>query len=350
MPHISAMIPTYNRAHLLGATIESLLRQDYPDIEIVVVDDASTDNTVEVVEAIRQRDPRVRLVVNPKNLGLTKNWNKCLELARGELVQIMQSDDLIDADYFRRVVEVFDTNPAVGFVAASARYIDLDGFVIDPGTPRKAQHYAAGDEAVAALITGGYPHVSSIVMRRECYETLGKFNDVIWHGPDVEMDARLASKYDYFHFGSVHTSFRRHGTNMGNLEYLRTDFLITDLLKKRLVLSYLSKDAQRGMGIDDADRYLNQTAAQAAIGGAIVMTAHGRPDLTRYYVAQALKLDATCWKQQRFWKALLLLCLPGKLGQTLMERRMQITHSDHSRIRTIQQSLYTQQHPVPQDQ
>lgn len=170
MTHVSVMIPTYNRAHLVGCTIESVLVQSFNDLDIVVVDDASTDDTVELVRVYANRDPRIKLVVNEHNLGLTRNWNRCLELAIGPLVQIVQSDDLIDPDYLERVVKVFDRHPEVGFVAASCRYIDQVGQVIRPGTPKVARLYRAGDDAVTAILTSGFPHVSSIVMRRACYD------------------------------------------------------------------------------------------------------------------------------------------------------------------------------------
>jgi len=82
-------------------------------------------------------------------------------------------------------------------------------------------------------------------MHKECYVHLGKFDEQIWHGPDVEMDARLAADYDFYFFGSVHTSFRRHGSNMGNLEYFRKDFLDVDRLKRSKAWGYLSNDGLR---------------------------------------------------------------------------------------------------------
>ena len=71
MPHISVMIPAYNHAHFIGRAIESVLNQQFQDFDVVVVDDASTDDTVEVVVKYCRRDSPVHLVVNEQNLGLT---------------------------------------------------------------------------------------------------------------------------------------------------------------------------------------------------------------------------------------------------------------------------------------
>jgi glycosyltransferase involved in cell wall biosynthesis len=329
MPHISVMIPTYNRVHLVGRTIDSILNQEFTDWDLVVVDDASDDDTTKIVTEYCGQDPRLHLVANKRNLGLTRNWNRCLDLATGSLVQIMQSDDLIDADYLGLVSEAFTLRPEIGFVAASCRHIDVDGRIIHSGNARAPRLYHAGDEAVTALLTEGWPHVSSIVMRRQCYEKMGKFDEKIWHGPDGEMFTRIASRFSFYHFGDVHTSFRRHGSNMGVLEYLRADFLEIDMYKKRLAWSYLSPGGRCRLGIDDLERHITRDGCRSALIGAVVMTAYGRADLSRFYLKQAIKLDRLAWHCPRFWKALVLLLLP-RFGRKLMRSRMRITNTDET--------------------
>ena len=238
MPYISVVVPVYNRAELFRRTIENVLAQEFTDFEVIVVDDASTDDTVEVARRYCS-DPRVRVEVNLENIGLTRNWNVGIGLATGELVQVMQSDDYMDADYLGRVAELFRREPTVGFVAANCRHIDGDDAVINPGMAAPPRHYRAGDEAVLAIVRGGYPHVSSQVIRRRCFEEVGAFNEELWFGPDVEMTCRLASHYDFHHFGGVHTSFRRHGTNSGGPR-VPTEGLRSDVSEDAAVESGLS--------------------------------------------------------------------------------------------------------------
>jgi len=130
--------PCIQSRRLIGRTIESVLGQEFTDFDLLIVDDASTDNTVEVANQYTRNDPRIKLSVNEHNLGLTRNWNRCLDLAEGPLVQILLSDDLIDADYLKIASERFAQDPRVGFVAASCRYIDAEDQVIHPGTPKPA--------------------------------------------------------------------------------------------------------------------------------------------------------------------------------------------------------------------
>jgi len=81
MSHISVMIPVYNRENLIIETIQSVLSQTYTDLDLTIIDDASTDNTTEIINKFC-KDSRITLIKNEENLGLTKNWNHCLEVAK----------------------------------------------------------------------------------------------------------------------------------------------------------------------------------------------------------------------------------------------------------------------------
>jgi glycosyltransferase involved in cell wall biosynthesis len=337
MPHISVMIPVFNREHLLGHTVESVLRQTFGDFDVVIVDDASTDDSVGVAKRCCAADSRVSLSVNPRNLGLTRNWNRCVQLARGPLVQIMQSDDLIDRDYLSLVASKFEELPTLGFVAASSRSIDGVGNVIDEGTPRPERLYRAGDDAVMRILTG-HPHVSSIVVRAECFARLGEFDIAIWHGPDIEMDARLAASYDFYDFGAVHTSFRRHGSNMGLLEYLREDFLAVDMKKKQLAWGYLSEAGRHGLGVQDLGGHLRRDGSRTALTGALASLAYGRRDLAGSYLRQARLLDRGCWRGLFFWKVCAVHAT-GKLGMRVVQRRLGIRREDEVKATAVEASL-----------
>lgn len=113
-PTVSVLIPVYNRERYIGACIESALNQTFCDIEVVVVDNASTDRTWECVEKYAARDDRVRAFQNPRNLGPVENWRRCLKEARGRLGKLLFSDDLIYPEYLTRAVSLLE-DPDVGF-------------------------------------------------------------------------------------------------------------------------------------------------------------------------------------------------------------------------------------------
>lgn len=130
MPLVSILIPTFNQGEYIGQAIQSAAEQDYPELEIIVADDASTDASAEVAAAFCN-DPRITLHRNPVNLGRTRNYRQCLyELARGEWVLFLDGDDyLCDRTYVSDAMKVISGNPETDLIFANAVRIrdDLNG-------------------------------------------------------------------------------------------------------------------------------------------------------------------------------------------------------------------------------
>ena len=99
---VTIAIPTFNGAQWLGDAIESAISPTYRRVEILVVDDASGDDSVELAESFD--DGRIRVVRNETRLGLATNWNRCIELARGEFIKFLFQDDLLHRDCVRELV------------------------------------------------------------------------------------------------------------------------------------------------------------------------------------------------------------------------------------------------------
>jgi len=112
---VSVCIPTYNYGRFLGQAIESVLAQTWGDFELVVCDNASTDDTQAVIGSFR--DERIRSHRNDTNIGLFGNFSRCLELAQGELVKFVCSDDWLAPTYLERTVPVMRDHPGVADVA-----------------------------------------------------------------------------------------------------------------------------------------------------------------------------------------------------------------------------------------
>lgn len=109
---VSILIPVYNRAHLVGETIESAVNQTYKRIEIIIVDNCSTDNTWSVLQNYQAKDNRIRIFKNAENVGPVLNWKRCIDEAKGEYAKILFSDDLISANFIEGTIKFFDCNTA----------------------------------------------------------------------------------------------------------------------------------------------------------------------------------------------------------------------------------------------
>jgi len=118
-PHVSIVLPSYNSAHFLPHTIESVLQQDYGDYELLVLDNASTDDTPEIVS--RYADPRIRAVRHPVNLGMVGNINHGIDAARGRLGIILCADDHWAPDFLARSVARQEARPGLTFTNSVVR-------------------------------------------------------------------------------------------------------------------------------------------------------------------------------------------------------------------------------------
>ena len=105
-PRVTVCIPTYNGGPYVAQSIESVLSQTYSNLEVLVVDDASHDDTASIVRQYARDDARVRLVINENNLGLVSNWNRCVELSTGDWIKFVLQDDLIEPECVAKMIEV----------------------------------------------------------------------------------------------------------------------------------------------------------------------------------------------------------------------------------------------------
>lgn len=124
-PLVSICIPTYNSGATLAETLASIIAQSYTRLEILVVDNASADNTIEV--ARRFDDSRIQIHENAENIGAEGNFNRCIQLARGEYTAIYHADDLYLEQMVAAQVDFLERHPAVGGVLTEAVLIDDSG-------------------------------------------------------------------------------------------------------------------------------------------------------------------------------------------------------------------------------
>lgn len=112
MARVTVLMPTYNVAPWVEEAIQSVLNQTYRDFELLVVDDASTDDTLDCVRTID--DPRIRIAAFPNNVGLAENLNRGLDIIDTELVARMDGDDIVEPDWLETGIKVLDTHPEIG--------------------------------------------------------------------------------------------------------------------------------------------------------------------------------------------------------------------------------------------
>ncbi len=127
IPTVSVGLPVYNGSDYVAEAIASVLAQTWDDFELVILDNASTDDTEAICRAYAEQDPRVRYIRNPENVGAATNFNLAFEHARGRYFKWASHDDICAPDFLRRCVEVLESEPAVVLCSGQARLINADG-------------------------------------------------------------------------------------------------------------------------------------------------------------------------------------------------------------------------------
>lgn len=125
---VSIVIPVYNRENLITETLQSALSQTYSNFEVVVVDNKSTDNTWPLLQDAQKTDQRIKIFQNESNVGPVRNWDRCFNLAQGEYIKILWSDDLIERTFLSETMAVFGHD--VAFVMTGYQEITSTGTLI----------------------------------------------------------------------------------------------------------------------------------------------------------------------------------------------------------------------------
>jgi glycosyltransferase involved in cell wall biosynthesis len=201
---VSALVPTFNRSAFLKEALSSLLRQTRPPEEIIVIDDGSIDDTAQVVASFA---PAVRYLFKA-NGGKSSALNLGLEHASGELIYILDDDDIADDDAIERMSEVFRNDPECSFV-----YGEFDVFKVSESgvISWETRAQPPGDqELYLALMHHNRIVPPSMLVRKSCYELVGPFNEAFIRSQDYEMLLRLVRAFKGKRLNCVLSHIRQH--------------------------------------------------------------------------------------------------------------------------------------------
>lgn len=211
-PRVSVVVPAYQNAAYVAATVESVLAQTYPDFELVVADHSSTDETWSVLQRYRE-EPRVRLLRTPAGGGAVRNWNRVTREARGELVKLVCGDDLLRPQALEQQVVALDSaGPAAVLVCGRRDLIDGRGavFVRRHGLGGLSARMR-GPEAVRAIVrSGGNPlgEPAAVLLRRDALDAAGGWNAEVPFYLDAGTYARVLRQGDLVALDETVAAFR----------------------------------------------------------------------------------------------------------------------------------------------
>lgn len=214
-PLWSVMIPVFNCSDLLPQALQSVLMQSPGEehMQIEVVDDASTDADVEgLVNELGKG--RVNYFRQPKNVGSLKNFETCINRAKGQLVHILHGDDRVRTGYYQKIASLFQTYPQIG--AAFCRYTTIDG----KGNPLLDHHLEMPQPGILQnwllkIAQKQRLQFCTITVKRDVYERLGGFYGV-HYGEDWEMWVRIAAHYPVAYTPEILAEYRMHSNSISS--------------------------------------------------------------------------------------------------------------------------------------
>jgi hypothetical protein len=221
-PTVSVLMPTYDGERFLRPAIESILNQTFSDFELIVVDDASTDSTPQILAELRDKDPRLIVLTNDRNLGIAGATNRALAAARGQYVALQDHDDISLPHRFQTQVDFLNSHPDIAVVGSAATLID------DVGNPcgdaplgiwANRQNLQSHDDLDLTwdLLFGCPIYHTSVTVRRNAILDLGGYrpDPAFQCAQDFELLSRLAMRYRVASLKEVLVLWRRHSGTVG---------------------------------------------------------------------------------------------------------------------------------------
>lgn len=213
-PLLSVTVLNYNYAHFLPTCLDSILSQIFTDFELILINDASTDNSLEVIKHY-QNDPRVRLINHEKNKGFGGSLIEGCDLSRGKYLTVISADDWVtDREAFAKQIEVMEQDLEIAFVFANYGYYQDEQHCTYITSPAPASFIRAGAEVLPDVLIERSPLHSGTIIRRTAYDAIGGYDIKTRYAIDTKMWAGLChvGKVAYIH--DMLYAYRMHSSNM----------------------------------------------------------------------------------------------------------------------------------------
>jgi Glycosyl transferase family 2 len=215
-PLLSVTLLNHNYAHFLDHCLQSILRQSFTDFELIVVDDRSTDNSVEVIRPYLT-DPRVRLVRHEQNRGFVQSLIEATESSDSRYLTVISADDLVLSDRaFEQQIQLLESNSNTAFCYATWQYIDARNRAVSTVRPWSHDHVWTGEREFRSFCTRFYVLHTGTIVRRSAYTACGGYDASIRYTLDNTLWAQLCGQGDVAYVAETLYGYRTHGSNMSH--------------------------------------------------------------------------------------------------------------------------------------
>ena len=211
MPLVSVIMPSYNHERFISESIESVLGQSFNDLELIIIDDASEDNSKHIIDEFSKKDYRIKKIFHQKNMGIARTMNDGIEAAKGKFIAFTASDDVWVKDKLEKEVKVLEKNEDC-VVWTEVEIIDADGSPTGKlGTQRwGASNRRKSGDIFDELLRGNF--ISNRILKKENLRNI-RFNEALRYLSDWQFDVDLARRYIYYFIPEPLVKKREQGSN-----------------------------------------------------------------------------------------------------------------------------------------
>ncbi|HTU02711.1 MAG TPA: glycosyltransferase, partial [Candidatus Sulfotelmatobacter sp.] len=214
-PPLSVVMAAYNAERYLEHALESILGQSFGDLELIVIDDGSTDGTSGILERTSRRDERLHIVHQP-NRGVIAALNRGCGLARGRYIARMDADDIALSDRFARQIAFLESHPVVAVLGTA---VDL---INDKGVPIRRARFPLHDRQIKQVLSAGANCIShpAVMMRKDAFVAVGGYRPPFLHAEEYDLWLRTAEYYALANLPEVLLHYRIHANQL-SARYVR---------------------------------------------------------------------------------------------------------------------------------
>jgi glycosyltransferase involved in cell wall biosynthesis len=298
MSSVDIVVPCFGYGHFLRECVESVLRQSGPELRVLIIDDASPDNTAQVSEELACADSRVEFRRHTSNKGLIATANEGIAWARADYLLLLSADDYLLPGSLSRSVDLLDNHPSVAFVFGGAVVLDQRGERSRHRTGVGAEtHILSGLEFVALNGARNIVRSPTVVVRTSVQKQLGGYLADLPHASDMEMWLRLAAHGDVGVIAADQAVYRWHSANMSGGYSPEQDIL----QRKAAIEHFLNSGASRLTSADDVRNRMYRQLALDAIGCASAAFNQGATETSAHFSKLALEFDPNVQRSTRRW-------------------------------------------------
>lgn len=304
---MSILLTCFNHVRYLPACVDGVRNQTFQDYEVIVLDDGSMDGSREWITENLAPAPGWKVVFNEKNLGTYATLNVGLQDAQGDFIAVLNDDDLWAPTKLERQLELFERSSKTGLVHTDGWFIDGQG-ERQEGSPLGFEFpRTENGDVLLALMYANKIIASAALVKRECFDRLGHFNEAYFGSGDWEMWYRIAEAYEVGYVNEPLTFYRVHGANASH----KLDRIWKD---DQMLREWIALRTDGYEGRFETGQLRRARAHNLACLGTVRTLNDDVPGGRQAY-KESLKLDPTRWKSRA---RLLATYLPRSVFRKLL--------------------------------